>query len=240
MQRSDDDLRDIYRRGWEEKHSRIGEPLLRARSVLRRTLWGEVDPYQGVLKEAPLPLKGPHQQCPLLAGLIADLKPKRILEVGAYYGAATVWMAECARGADPSSEVLTVDPWMGHAFAWTRPKWRARMVGAHDYFKRLVVSRGLRDVITYLPMVSAEAWKVAMHHGLKFQLAYIDGGHTYPDVRDDLALWSQVVEPAGVIVCDDYEPERFDGVIRAVKEFCGQSPWRAEVIGRKAVLRMVG
>ena len=48
-------------------------------------------------------------------------------------------------------------------------------------------------------------------------LIFVDAGHDYENVRQDLADWYPKLAPGGVLVCDDYVPE-WPGVMRAIDE----------------------
>jgi len=51
---------------------------------------------------------------------------------------------------------------------------------------------------------------------------YIDGNHTYENVKSDINHYFPLVKPNGVIGGHDYVPYYFKGVIRAVNEFASQ------------------
>ena len=50
-----------------------------------------------------------------------------------------------------------------------------------------------------------------------YDLVFVDGNHTYQNVRDDLRLMWPRVKPGGMLVGHDYTT-RFPGVIQAVDE----------------------
>ncbi len=53
-----------------------------------------------------------------------------------------------------------------------------------------------------------------------FDMIYIDGDHTYDGVKKDLKITYDKVKCSGFICGHDYVSPRFDGVVRAVNEFC--------------------
>jgi hypothetical protein len=53
-----------------------------------------------------------------------------------------------------------------------------------------------------------------------FNYAYIDADHSYEAVKNDLQKCYQKVKNGGFIMGHDYITPRFDGVVRAVNEFC--------------------
>jgi predicted O-methyltransferase YrrM len=50
-------------------------------------------------------------------------------------------------------------------------------------------------------------------------LLFIDAGHSYEEVRADLAHWTPKVKVGGVVALHDVFYERFPGVVRAVQEW---------------------
>lgn len=51
-----------------------------------------------------------------------------------------------------------------------------------------------------------------------FDWIYIDAGHTYEEVRQDLELYVPKVKINGYIMGDDYNPQAWPGVVQAVNE----------------------
>ena len=54
---------------------------------------------------------------------------------------------------------------------------------------------------------------------LPFDFVFIDGLHTYEQAKKDLDNYSQLIRPGGVILCDDYNPKDFPGIVQAIDEF---------------------
>jgi hypothetical protein len=53
-----------------------------------------------------------------------------------------------------------------------------------------------------------------------FDMIYIDGDHSYNGVKNDLNLSYQKIKTGGYICGHDYTTIMFEGVVRAVNEFC--------------------
>ena len=53
-----------------------------------------------------------------------------------------------------------------------------------------------------------------------FDMIYIDGDHSYDGVKKDLELAIEKVKSGGYIAGHDYNKYMFEGVVRAVDEFC--------------------
>jgi len=200
---------------------------------VRKAIWHGIDPYEGFRDWADkeVPLSGWDIRSQVIKTEIDNIKPKQILEIGAHQGASACWMAMCA----PEAHILTVDPWVFYG----KYKYESRLhrfAFAQDYFRRCVVSQGLTDQITYLPMTSDKAFHM---FGVDFpdwewDLAYIDGGHSYEQCLQDIKNAHLVVR--GPIIVDDYNEKDFPGVCKAVQDFCKRADEKFIVKGRKAVI----
>jgi hypothetical protein len=63
----------------------------------------------------------------------------------------------------------------------------------------------------------------------RVHFAFLDGAHTYEDVKFEFAQVLPLQRIGDVVVFDDYSPDKFPGVVRAVDEVCiehGYSPHR--------------
>lgn len=77
-----------------------------------------------------------------------------------------------------------------------------------------------------LPMRSTQGAKHVTPGSLDF--AFIDAGHSYRSVHDDVRAWRDRVSPNGWLLGHDYGHPRYHGVRRAVREWFGD---RVHVIG---------
>ena len=64
----------------------------------------------------------------------------------------------------------------------------------------------------------------------KIEYVFLDGGHDYSTVMNDLSSCSEVIQNNGVILCDDYDLSYAPGVKRAIDEFTYQNNLKCEII----------
>ena len=64
----------------------------------------------------------------------------------------------------------------------------------------------------------------------KIEYVFLDGGHDYSTVINDLNSCSEVIQNNGVILCDDYDLSYAPGVKRAIDEFTYQNNLKCEII----------
>ena len=64
----------------------------------------------------------------------------------------------------------------------------------------------------------------------KIDYVFLDGGHDYSTVINDLNCCSEVVQNHGTILCDDYNLSYAPGVKKAIDEFTLKNSLRCEII----------
>jgi len=87
---------------------------------------------------------------------------------------------------------------------------------AKEEAKRVLAE--FKDKIVMIYKESVEAVKDIDDESLDF--VYIDGGHSYDAVSQDIPAWYPKVKSGGLVGGHDYTPDYFPGVVKAVDEFC--------------------
>ena len=59
---------------------------------------------------------------------------------------------------------------------------------------------------------------------------FLDGGHDYETVKNDLNCCSEVINHGGTILCDDYNLSYAPGVKKAIDEFVEQNNLKCEIL----------
>jgi predicted O-methyltransferase YrrM len=136
--------------------------------------------------------------------------PRSILEIGAFEGRSTVWMAEHLLA--PGGEIVVVDHWRGsvtHDPA-AMPEVEARF----DANLALLRERqpAARVVKVKAPSVEALPRLLVEGRAGSFDFIYVDGSHEAPDVLTDAALAYPLLRVGGLIGFDDYGWRRFADV----------------------------
>jgi len=147
-----------------------------------------------------------------LAKLIAELKPKTVLEIGtADGGTLFLW----CRLASDDARIISVDL-PGGPFGGGYPIWRGVL---YKYFKKpkqeLHLVRGdSHDLRTF-----KKVKEVLGSEGVDF--LFIDGDHSYEGVKKDFEMYSPLVKNGGIIAFHDIvpgPPENVGGVPRFWQE----------------------
>ena len=64
----------------------------------------------------------------------------------------------------------------------------------------------------------------------KIEYVFLDGGHDYNTVMNDLNYCKEVIENNGTVLCDDYDLGYAPGVKKAIDEFIEQNKFKCEII----------
>ena len=169
---------------------------------------------------------------PYLEECIRELLPSKILEVGVWKGASAITLANSLRANNIDGAVLCVDTFRGSSEHWINPKFwklmnmKSGIPGIYDNFMSNVVSKSLQEFIVPLPVDSATAYEICRKKAIRFDLIHIDAGHEYESVKNDMKIWSSLLNSGGAIIMDDYLWDDvkcvsfgWHGVAKAVNEF---------------------
>ena len=64
----------------------------------------------------------------------------------------------------------------------------------------------------------------------KIDYVFLDGGHDYETVKNDLNNCSEVIENNGTVLCDDYDLSYAPGVKKAIDEFVQDKNYKCEIL----------
>ena len=64
----------------------------------------------------------------------------------------------------------------------------------------------------------------------KIDYVFLDGGHEYNTVKNDLESCKEVILNNGVVLCDDYDLSYAPGVKKAIDEFIEKNNFKSSII----------
>jgi len=64
----------------------------------------------------------------------------------------------------------------------------------------------------------------------KIDYVFLDGGHEYETVKNDLTNCEEVLKNNGTILCDDYNLSYAPGVKKAIDEFVKDNNYKCEIL----------
>lgn len=186
-----------------------------------------VDPYEGFDSGGREPAPEATNR-EVFVPMIEALKPGVVVEVGAWKGATSVFLAKKMRAVRPDSCLLCVDTWLGSVEHFYNPpcaEWDLRPMMEHgyprlyEYWMTSILHAGVEDMVVPLANTSVSASKWFTRIGLKAGIVFIDAGHDEDDVTADINAWWPTLAHGGVLAGDDWS-EMWPGVEAAVTKFC--------------------
>jgi hypothetical protein len=187
-------------------------------------------PYAGFdLAAHPGDLQGWNSYNNVFADVIAEVRPRRMIEVGVWKGTATIHMARTAMQLGLDCELIAIDTWLGspehflgkdreNAYESLRVKNGFPQI--YHTFISNVIRAGLVDRIVPLPLASESAAVVLAALDLKADLIHVDAAHEYEPVLRDYRQYWDLLSDRGVLIGDDYAVK--PGVTRASDEFAAE------------------
>ena len=140
-----------------------------------------------------------------------------IVEVGAWFGKSTNFMANKIKESGKNINFTTIDTFKGSPTEDIHNN--TLRVFDNDIYSEFMHSTILLDNqsnINVIKDTSVNAKDSFVNNSLDFIM--IDAGHTYDDVKSDINAWYHKVKQGGIISGDDYVKE-FKGVVDAVNEY---------------------
>jgi len=146
--------------------------------------------------------------------LYAAARGKRVIvEIGSFRGQSCVMLAKGALdgGVGEKPSITAIDPHL-------KADDNSTSAYAPDdaaVFEQTVAKLGVSDVVRHVVKPSREA-RLDWPETRAIDLLWIDGDHSYEAVKADLADWTPLLAPGGVVACHDYTSR--EGVRRAWDE----------------------
>lgn len=148
----------------------------------------------------------------LLKTLLKELPTKiNVLEIGVYFGRMTIMWTDILKENKIKYKYVGIDDFRGIE--------RNRDSKEIDF--KGIALKNLKPLLNKIKVIDNDSKDEAKNHPDEFyDIVYIDGGHSYESVRDDIKNWLPKVKQGGFICGDDYI-EGWPGVVQAVNEMFG-------------------
>ena len=150
-----------------------------------------------------------------------------IAELGSWKGRSTNALATACKGT-----VTAIDTWKGSMEERDSTNWMAKKEDILALFKENTKQ------FTNIKIHQAKGMDAVKEYADKsFDMVFIDAGHTYEEVKEDIDAW---LPKAKMILCGhDYQPDFWMGVVKAVDEKFGKPDGVAGSIWYKYLVRKV-
>lgn len=110
------------------------------------------------------------------------VRPKVIVETGAYFGLSTCHLAAALRDLGSVGKVYAIDPWVKDHF-W--------------------IGSDLEPLVHFVPKTTEQAFKEGVFKGLEIDVLVIDSEHTYRTTMYDIVHLEPQIREGGYIVMHD-------------------------------------
>ena len=175
---------------------------------VREILFGSHDPYAN-LELLPPNNHGWASEHPAYKEFIDIVNPKLIVEVGTWMGgsarALTRTMLE--KGVD-DFEVVCIDTFLGSVEHWNKIAYVMSLKNGrpnvYEQFMSNTVHSGYQKWITPFPVDAQNGFLTFQTMNIVPDIVYIDAGHDYHSVMNDLVNWASILRQGGAIIGDDW------------------------------------
>jgi predicted O-methyltransferase YrrM len=150
--------------------------------------------------EAPVPISQYKKEFEPLLKLYKKIKPKRVLEIGTHYGGTLFHWAE---NCEPDTIIVTVDDY--HINSDYYKEWQSNAI-----ITPILGKSQDEHVLWAAKMLAPYDW------------IFIDGGHTYDEVKADWLNYRELASNTSIIAFHDILPHRNSEVCLLWKEICAQ------------------
>lgn len=168
------------------------------------------------------------------------------VEIGVAFGRSLAYLAEGMMAAGKKVRIIGIDPWEddwpegkipgSHSPDGQMPTWGAEYAemarglgGPYRAFLACMKTHA-PEALRYVDHMRAFSYdKVHLFADASLKGVLIDGNHNYEGVVRDIREWLPKVKPGGILAGDDYCPNDFPGVVRAVHEVFGNLPHVGEM-----------
>lgn len=184
--------------------------------------------YNGFVPTFPEDRQGWNSEHTSFEEIIRGLRPLVVIDVGAWKGASTIYLADLMKRNGVAGTVIAVDTFLGSVEHWDRSSGFAGLIPhrfgmplLYEQFLSNVVRCGAQDRVVPLALTSTGAGVLLRRLGIQAGLVHIDASHDYEDVLRDARTYWDVLAPGGFIVGDDYNQDWPD-VIKAANQFAAE------------------
>lgn len=135
------------------------------------------------------------------------------VECGAWLGKSSSYLCDKVKELDKGIKVFIVDSWKGSK---DELKTHHELATKTDIFK--IFTKNM-DGRTYTPVRKYSVEAAKDFNDNSCDVVFIDMGHTYEEIKEDIAVWLPKVKKGGYLAGHDYPT--FAGVKKAVEELNG-------------------
>jgi len=162
--------------------------------------------------------------------LIDQTQPEYILELGTWYGASAICMANVIKELNLKTKIVCVDTWLGskefiglHETDVTRQLYPTfGYPNAYYQFLSNICHYNLQDIIIPFPQTITAACKWLKEQNYEFDLIYVDGSNDSIDLYNDITHAWSLLKNNGIVFGDDYNNPYWLSINIGLNKFCSK------------------
>ena len=176
-------------------------------------------------------------------GEIAQKKPKNFLEIGVFHGVTARNVCELLfnihkddfkyigldlfeKNDESKSEIIP-----NTKFSNPLKQFYFKYIKRQDPYTIEAVENLLRKFKNNVHLIKGNSNNVLKKIDMsKIDYVFLDGGHDYETVKNDLECCTEVVDNGGTILCDDYNLSYAPGVKKAIDEYVMKKNYKCEIL----------
>ena len=176
---------------------------------------------------------------------IKQAKPKNFLEIGVFHGVTS-------RNVCEMLYLLH-----GNGFKFTGVDWFSHELGSKDdyipktnfsnplktvYYNYIIrlnpysyqsVLKLLKKFEKNINIIKGNSNKILKEIPIIFDYVFLDGGHKYETIKNDLKNLTQVINNGGIILCDDYNLSYAPGVKKAIDDYVLEKNFNLKILNSR-------
>ena len=173
---------------------------------------------------------------------IQQIKPKNFLEIGVFQGVSSRNICEMLyilhgndfkfTGIDLFSKELISENEYAPKTTFSNPL----KTIYYDYIIRInpyslkSVLKLLKKFEKSINIIKGNSNEILREISDKFDYVFLDGGHKYETVKNDLNNLTQVINNGGIIFCDDYNLSYAPGVKKAIDDYIIEKKFNLKIL----------
>ena len=175
---------------------------------------------------------------------IRKKKPKNFLEIGIFHGVTSRDVCELLysihkndfkfTGIDlfsNDSEALKDEVIPNTKFSNPLKNIYYRHIVRLDPYSMKSVKKLLKKFINNINIIQGNSKQVLKKLDLnKFDYVFLDGGHKFETVKNDLENLTQIIDNGGTVLCDDYDLSYAPGVKEAINQFVKEKKFSLKIL----------
>ena len=176
---------------------------------------------------------------------IKQAKPKNFLEIGVFHGVTSRNVCEMLHLLHGNDFKFTGIDLFSHEVASKEeyiPKTKFsnplktiyyNYIARLDPYSHQSVLNLLKKFEKNINIIKGNSNMILKEISNQFDYVFLDGGHKYETVKNDLINLTQVINNAGIILCDDYNLSYASGVKKAIDDYVIEKNFNLKILNSR-------